>query len=70
LRSLFTLSYTFFDAPAAALGYNQNLWDNDAITAASDQYWSGLTAAQQQAAIVLGWNKDAWDSSELSRTVA
>ncbi len=48
---------------AAALGYNQKIWDADEEPDACDEDWKDLTAAQQKAATVLGYNKKSWDSS-------
>eukprot|EP00574_Skeletonema_japonicum_P006660 CAMPEP_0201714626 /NCGR_PEP_ID=MMETSP0593-20130828/1024_1 /ASSEMBLY_ACC=CAM_ASM_000672 /TAXON_ID=267983 /ORGANISM="Skeletonema japonicum, Strain CCMP2506" /LENGTH=67 /DNA_ID=CAMNT_0048203917 /DNA_START=22 /DNA_END=225 /DNA_ORIENTATION=+ len=50
-------------AAAAALGYNQKIWDADEEPDACDEDWKDLTAAQQKAATVLGYNKKSWDSS-------
>ena len=49
--------------PAAALGYNQQLWDNDQEPDECDEDWKDLTPAQQQAATALGYTKKSWDKS-------
>jgi hypothetical protein len=50
---------------AEALGYNQEMWDDDDDPEDIwDSDWEELTAEQQAHAKVLGYDEDSWDEDE------
>ena len=52
---------------AKVLGYNQILWDIGAQTTTSELDWNDMTAEQEDAAMLLGWDEESWnaDSSDV-----
>ena len=46
---------------AAALGYDQKLWDTSGVTWSSDLYWDELTPEARGAAALLGYDEYSWD---------
>ena len=45
---------------AAALGYDQNTWDNDIPICT---FWSKMTPAEQDAVVELGENAESWNTA-------
>eukprot|EP00546_Thalassionema_frauenfeldii_P015745 CAMPEP_0178912966 /NCGR_PEP_ID=MMETSP0786-20121207/10572_1 /TAXON_ID=186022 /ORGANISM="Thalassionema frauenfeldii, Strain CCMP 1798" /LENGTH=67 /DNA_ID=CAMNT_0020585639 /DNA_START=58 /DNA_END=261 /DNA_ORIENTATION=+ len=48
---------------AEALGYTEDMWDEDEEPDEVDKYWKELTKEQQEAAKVLGYDETSWNSS-------
>ena len=48
----------------SALGWNQDLWNNNDAPSSSDKDWSELTSTEQNAARGLGFTEQLWNGTE------
>ena len=46
----------------AALGWNEDKWDEDGKTASSDKDWEELSSKEQAALSALGYSEEYWNS--------
>jgi hypothetical protein len=46
---------------AAALGYNEQTWDDDACAPCDNKHWDKFSKEEREGAEALGWDEDAWD---------
>mmetsp|Transcript_20493 Transcript_20493/g.44595 ORF Transcript_20493/g.44595 Transcript_20493/m.44595 type:complete len:81 (+) Transcript_20493:130-372(+) len=51
-----------------ALGYTQQLWDNDKEPPACKKYFSNLSSSELAAAKALGYTQETWDADSESES--
>ena len=57
-------------AAFAALGYTQEIWDNELAAPTDDMEWTELSPDQQAAAVTLGYDQALWDNEPETSAMA